>query len=80
MTPSSGWLDTYLSEENGGKSVAGLWHSSSVCTVLPTGHNSDTSQARLNGGEHCFGDVELPAPPEGREADVLSPSLDPRGM
>ena len=36
------WLETYLSQENAGKSVACLWHSSSVCVVCLTGYNSDT--------------------------------------
>ena len=55
-----------LHEENdAGSSVAGLWHSSSVGAVCPTGHNSDSSQARFDGGAHYFGDVELVEPLEG---------------
>ena len=80
MTPSWDQLDEYHSQKNTGKSVTSLWHASSVGAVCPTGHNSDTSQARFGGGEHYFGDVELSVPPEGRDARALSPSLDPHGM
>ena len=51
------------------KSVAGVCHSLSICAVRPMGHNSDSSQARFDGGEHFSGHVELPAP-----------SLDPCGF
>ena len=69
-TPSRRWdlLFEYLPKENAGSSIAGLWRSSSVGAVCPTGHNSNSSQARFDGGEHYFGDVEFPAAPEGREA------------
>ena len=70
----------YLPEENAGRSVASLWYSSSVGAVCPTGHNSDTSQAWFNGGEHYFGDIEVSAPPEERRTRALSLSLDLRGM
>ena len=73
-------METYLSRENSDQSVAGLWHSSSVCTVCLTGQNSDTSQARFDGEEHYFGCVEFLGPPEGMKAGALSPSLDPRGL
>ena len=62
------------------RSVPGVWRSSSICAVRCTGHNFDTSQVRFDGGEHYFGNVELPAVPEGREAGVLSPNLDPCGV
>ena len=48
-TPEGGWLEDYLSRENAVKSVADVWHSSSICAVFPTGHNSDSSQARFGG-------------------------------
>ena len=79
-TPSNGWLEVHLLHGNSGKSVAGLWHSSSVCAVYRIGHNSNTSQAGFDGGEYYFGGVELSARPEERETRVLSLSLDPRGM
>ena len=80
LAPLSGWLETHLSQEISGQSVAGLWHSYSVCTVRHTGHNFDSSQARFDGGEKCFGHVELPAPSAVRVAGTLSPNLNPRGF
>ena len=52
LTPSSGWLEDHPLQETADQSVAGLWHLSSVCAVGPTGHNSDSSQARFDGGEY----------------------------
>ena len=80
LTPLSGWLDDYLLGRDAGRSVTGMWHSSSVCVVRPTGHNSDSSQAQFDGGEYLFGYVELPSPSTVHIDGAFSLSLDPRGF
>ena len=53
------WLSKYLCAKNAaGPSEAGLLYSSSVGAICPTGHNSDSSQVRFNGGDRCSCDVE----------------------
>ena len=47
-------MEDYLFQENAVKSVAGVWHSLSICAVCPMGHNSNSSQAQFDGGENVL--------------------------
>ena len=73
--PSCDPLDKYLPEKNAGKSVTGLWHSSFIGAVCHTGHTSDSSQARFDGGDQYFRDVEFPVPPRGESNWGLVPEF-----
>ena len=66
-------------ENAAGPSEAGLWHSSSVGAVGLTCHNSDSAQARFDGGACYFGDTGLAVPME-EESAAMAPNLSPRGI